>query len=196
MKNNIDYSKLDLKEIQNNLVENMLKELTTNRKRTAQLEPLYFELIKRGRIDIFKQACKDTAAIILDAQDKTKLLLIQNIKNIRQINLQIEDLALIPKPELNLLTHDNYRIATITGDSMIEAGINDGDDIIIELTNDIKHNDIVVFKFDDKFIVKRYLINDSEIWLKPENKNYNAVKINKSMNFEIIGKVKSVIHRF
>jgi len=197
MNNNLDYSKLDLREIQNNLVDNMVMEITTKRDRAAQLEPLYLELLRRGRIDIYKQACRQTAAIILSAHDKTKSMLLQNIKNLRELDLIDSNRTYHIEPELSLLTEcNNYRMATITGDSMIEAGINDGDDIIIELTQDVGNNDIVVLKFYEKIMVKRYINVNGEIWLKPENKNYEAVKIDKSMNLEIIGKVKSVIHRF
>lgn len=44
------------------------------------------------------------------------------------------------------------------GDSMVDAGINDGDLLVVDFSQQSKHNDIVIAKLDESFTVKRLVI--------------------------------------
>ncbi|RYD27531.1 MAG: repressor LexA, partial [Verrucomicrobiaceae bacterium] len=59
----------------------------------------------------------------------------------------------------------------VTGDSMIEAGILDGDSIILEF-RDPRHGDIVAALIDGETTLKRYLVRRGRPYLKAENSRY------------------------
>lgn len=85
---------------------------------------------------------------------------------------------------------NNYFSLKVKGDSMVEAGINEGDYIIIEPTNDIISGDIVVAMIDGEITLKRIYIKKDEgiCILHPENKNLKDIIV-KGEEVEIIGKV-------
>lgn len=72
-----------------------------------------------------------------------------------------------------------FYLLTASGDSMIEAGIDDGDLVLIKAQNHAKYGDIVVALADGKNTLKRYLPNDEKrvIILHPENKNMEDIVV-------------------
>lgn len=82
------------------------------------------------------------------------------------------------------------------GDSMIEAGIENDDFLLIRPQNDAQINDIVIAMIDDEATVKRFIQKDGRIALKPENSTMKPIIIDGTKKFEIIGKVVDVIKRF
>jgi len=82
----------------------------------------------------------------------------------------------------------------ITGDSMIDAGIWDGDYVIVRPQRHINNGEIGVVRIEDEATVKRIFQKKGEIILKPENKNLEPV-IYKSGQAQIIGKVIGVMRR-
>ena len=83
--------------------------------------------------------------------------------------------------------------AKVSGDSMINAGLSDGDLIVIDRSLDPEHNKIAVCFIDGDFTVKRIIKRGSELYLKPENKNYKAIKVDEENNLIIWGIVTYVI---
>lgn len=71
----------------------------------------------------------------------------------------------------NLFAGPNRFVLHVTGDSMIEAGIHDGDYVIVQHSNTARNGDIVVALVDDyEATLKRfYTISDGRIRLIPEN---------------------------
>ena len=63
------------------------------------------------------------------------------------------------------------RLVKITGDSMINAGIDDGDIVIVRESKEFKNRDIVLTRNDDETTVKRFIHDDGRVYLKPENHN-------------------------
>ena len=61
---------------------------------------------------------------------------------------------------------------TVSGDSMIDLGIFDGDQVIIKKTNTAKNGDIVIAYIDGGFTLKTYRNKNGEIWLEPANSKY------------------------
>ena len=55
----------------------------------------------------------------------------------------------------------------VVGDSMIEAGICDGDMVVVEKGERVKDGDIVVANVDGDFTFKYYRIKNGKIWLEP-----------------------------
>ena len=83
--------------------------------------------------------------------------------------------------------------AKVSGDSMINAGLSDGDLIVIDRSLNPEHNKIAVCFIDGDFTVKRIIKKGSDLYLKPENKNYKAIKVDEENNLIIWGIVTYVI---
>jgi repressor LexA len=79
---------------------------------------------------------------------------------------------------------------------MIEAGILDGDLVIVNQQKVANNGDIVVAMLGDESTLKTFLKEDNKIYLKPENQNYRLIDVNNFEDFSIIGKVISVIRYY
>lgn len=84
----------------------------------------------------------------------------------------------------------------VSGDSMILAGINDGDILIVDRSIEAKNGSIVIAVLNSELTVKRLKIGDGACYLMPENPNYDPIEITSEMNFIVWGVVTSVIHKF
>jgi len=83
----------------------------------------------------------------------------------------------------------------VKGDSMINAGIHDGDLLIVDKAVEANNDDVVVCVIDGEFTVKRLKKVDGEIYLIPENSHYQALKITEDMDFQVWGVVTYTIHQ-
>ena len=81
------------------------------------------------------------------------------------------------------------------GDSMINAGINNSDVMVIDRALTPKNNDIILAIINGEFTVKRIKKNDDELYLIPANESYKPVKITEEMNFQVWGVVTFIIHK-
>jgi repressor LexA len=81
------------------------------------------------------------------------------------------------------------------GESMIEAGIENDDFLLIRPQSDAEAGDIVIAMIDDEATVKRFIKKDGQITLKPENPTMEPIEIDGTKKFEIVGKVVDVIKR-
>ena len=80
----------------------------------------------------------------------------------------------------------------VDGDSMVEAGINDGDIAIIDRSVEASDGDVIVAFVNNEFTIKFLdLSHKSEgyIELRPANKKYHPIRINDSDDFEVWGVV-------
>ncbi|MBN2892829.1 MAG: translesion error-prone DNA polymerase V autoproteolytic subunit [Bacteroidales bacterium] len=80
-----------------------------------------------------------------------------------------------------------------TGDSMIDAGINEGDLLIVDRAKEAKHNDIVVAVLFGDFTLKRFIVQGEKFFLKPENQKYKVTEITDESDFAVWGVVTYVI---
>jgi DNA polymerase V len=85
--------------------------------------------------------------------------------------------------------------ARVSGDSMLNAGLSDGDLIIIDRSLNPENGKIAVCFLDGEFTIKRVVKENSEIYLKPENKNYKKIKIDIESEFIVWGIVTYVIKK-
>ncbi|MCK5028989.1 MAG: translesion error-prone DNA polymerase V autoproteolytic subunit [Bacteroidales bacterium] len=86
--------------------------------------------------------------------------------------------------------------AQITGSSMINAGIHDGDIVIVDKSLQAKDDSVLVCSIDGEFTLKRFKKTDNETgYLMPENPDYKPIKITKHNNFMIWGVVTYTIHK-
>ena len=81
----------------------------------------------------------------------------------------------IELPE-TLLKKGEYFILNVEGDSMIEAGIFDGDQVVIRKAKDANNGEIVVALIDNnEATLKRIFKRGQQVALQPENSNYKTV---------------------
>ena len=84
-----------------------------------------------------------------------------------------------------------------SGESMIEAGINDGDVLVVDRSLEARSRDIVIAIFEGNLTVKRLIIKaDGSAILKSENPLYKNILISEHTELEIWGVVTSAIHQF
>ena len=84
-----------------------------------------------------------------------------------------------------------------SGESMIEAGINDGDVLVVDRSLEARSRDIVIAIFEGNLTVKRLIIKaDGSAILKAENPLYKNILISEYTELEIWGVVTSAIHQF
>ena len=81
----------------------------------------------------------------------------------------------------------------VRGDSMINAGILDGDKVVVRQQQTADNGEIVVALLDDSATVKRFRRVGSTIWLMPENPAYDPID---GTEAQILGKVKAVIRTY
>lgn len=83
------------------------------------------------------------------------------------------------------------------GDSMRDAGIREGDMLVVDFSQPSRHGDIVIAKLDDSFTVKRLYKRRGTIRLCPENKAaaFEPIEPREGQTLEIIGVVRWVIHQ-
>ena len=85
--------------------------------------------------------------------------------------------------------------ARVSGQSMVGAGLDDQDLLVIDRSLAPENNKIAVCFLDGEFTVKRLRVSNNEVWLQPENPNYPIIKITEENNFVIWGIVTSVIKK-
>ncbi len=85
--------------------------------------------------------------------------------------------------------------AKASGNSMIGAGIDDGDILVIDRSLEPQNNKIAVCLIDGEFTVKRIKKEENELFLMPENKQYQAIKIEEHNDLIIWGLVTYVIKK-
>ena len=85
--------------------------------------------------------------------------------------------------------------AKVKGQSMINAGLEDNDLLVIDRSLEPENNKIAVCLLDGEFTVKRLRVENSQVWLQPENPDYPIIKITEENNFVIWGIVTNVIKK-
>ena len=99
--------------------------------------------------------------------------------------------------ELLIHNHLSTFLMKASGDSMIDAGINHDDILVVDRSLEAKNRDIVIAILEGNLTVKRLLFKTNGlVVLKSENTAYKDIKIPESVDLEIWGVVTSVIHQF
>lgn len=87
----------------------------------------------------------------------------------------------------------NVYLIKVSGDSMINAGINDGAIVLIKEQKEFVSGDIVLARVGDETTIKRFISEDKPpyLYLKPENPKYNIIFFTDQV--ELKGKVISIV---
>ncbi len=95
-----------------------------------------------------------------------------------------------------LLEHpESTYFIRVVGDSMTDAGISDGDTLIVDCAVQPRAGQIVIAKVYGELTVKRYLQVDGRPILRAENRRYKDIAITADMDFTIVGVVRNCIKK-
>jgi len=83
----------------------------------------------------------------------------------------------------------------VEGYSMVNAGIQPDDLLIVDRALEAINNKIVIAILDGELTVKRLSIVDDMYWLLPENPDYSPIRIDENIDFVVWGVVTYVIHK-
>ncbi|NCX66051.1 MAG: LexA family transcriptional regulator [Burkholderiaceae bacterium] len=83
----------------------------------------------------------------------------------------------------------------VKGDSMIGAGIHDGDLLVVDRSLEPSHGRVVIAALDGELTVKRLHQQRGKILLCADNPNYPAIEIRQGQELQIWGVVAHVIHK-
>ena len=103
---------------------------------------------------------------------------------------------------VDILSLDEYLIRrpdatfmlTVSGDSMIDAGIHPGDIVLVEKGANPKSGSIVVAQVDGEWTLKYYVKDKTGVRLDPANKKYKPLRPKQSLN--IGGVVRAVVRKY
>ena len=98
----------------------------------------------------------------------------------------------IPVPNLRG-NSDSYFALHVRGDSMVGAGILDGDIIVVKKTPVCRNGDIVVALIEDEATVKRFYKEKGYFRLMPENPAYEPIIVEE---VTILGKVAALVRNY
>lgn len=98
--------------------------------------------------------------------------------------------------EMLLENPDSTYFIRVVGDSMQDAGIADGDTLIVDCSVQPKPGQVVIARVYGELTVKRYITSGSQPLLRAENKRYRDIMITPDMDFGIVGVVRSCIKQF
>ncbi|WP_062465532.1 transcriptional repressor LexA [Demequina maris] len=102
---------------------------------------------------------------------------------------EVEDTFALPRQ----LTGDGELfMLQVSGDSMIDAAICDGDWVVVRRQNSAENGDIVAALLDDEATVKTFRRKDGQVWLMPHNPAYTPID---GTHARVMGKVVSVLRR-
>ncbi len=85
--------------------------------------------------------------------------------------------------------------ARVIGNSMVDAGINEGDLLIIDRSLTPHDGSIAVCFIDGDFTVKRLSVRDEGIFLTPANADFPEMAVPEDSNFQVWGVVSHIIKR-
>ncbi len=99
---------------------------------------------------------------------------------------------MIPVPRSMVGWHEDCFLLTVRGDSMINAGIFNGDLVIVHSQPTARPGEIVVALMGEEATVKRLAQEGARPYLVPENPNYPPIR----EEFEILGKVVGLLRHY
>jgi len=80
--------------------------------------------------------------------------------------------------DTSLFERSPHYLLRVHGMSMRDAGILDGDLVAVHRSTDVRNRQIVVARLEDEVTVKRYRQEGHQVWLLPENPDFEPIKVN------------------
>ncbi|MEI6691771.1 MAG: translesion error-prone DNA polymerase V autoproteolytic subunit [Chlorobium sp.] len=85
--------------------------------------------------------------------------------------------------------------ARVKGNSMVDAGIEDGDLLIIDKALEPKDGDVAVCFLDGEFTLKRLCVKDDGVYLMPANAEFKPIRISEENDFLVWGILSYIVHK-
>ncbi len=85
---------------------------------------------------------------------------------------------------------------SVKGDSMVGAGIESGDKVVVDRAQTPKHNDIVIAVVNGKYTIKRLFRNQGRVELHPENPSYQPIVFSDGEELQVWGVVVGLVRRY
>ncbi|MFH1050380.1 MAG: S24 family peptidase [bacterium] len=214
LRKNNNYSQATINELFHLVKTTLIREQIDCVDQSEKLSFLYEELLNRDRLDVYDDAVSSAisqTSFIEDFKTGATVVSVRSIspdsryefaellrnafksrKDDEKISasMQLLDILKIFGME------DSSFICDVTGKSMIDANIFEGDTLVVNRDKKVSDGDLVVVKFDNYIFVKRFIKRNGNEYFSSENIDYKPVQIDAQMDFEILGVVKSVIHKF
>lgn len=83
----------------------------------------------------------------------------------------------------------------VVGDSMIDAGVEEGDILVIDKSLEAREGDMAVCFVDGEFTLKHLHFHEGRVTLRPANPDYHEIEVVEGMDFALWGVVTYVIKR-
>lgn len=81
----------------------------------------------------------------------------------------------------------------VAGDSLIDAGLNKGDVVIVDKSLSLRHSDVAVCFLDNSFTLKFVRKDEDAVWLMPANPDFKPIKVEEEDDFRVWGVVTFII---
>lgn len=169
--------------------------------------PGYRELMAltgfRSKNAVYKLLNKLVEAGILEKDTQGKISLVRSVESVPLLGLVEAGFpTLAEEATLETLNLDEYLVkdrgATylleVKGDSMIDAGIQEGDLVLVEKGKQARVGDIVVAQVDGDYTLKYYRQKGAQVYLEPANKKYK--NIYPTHDLQISAVVQAVIRKY
>jgi repressor LexA len=101
----------------------------------------------------------------------------------------VEDVFTLPK---QLVGEGTHFLLKVSGDSMIEAAIADGDWVVVRQQPVAENGDIVAAMIEGEATVKTFKRKDGHVWLQPQNKAYEPIAGDEA---SVLGRVVAVLRK-
>ncbi|EKO1911672.1 transcriptional repressor LexA [Clostridium botulinum] len=158
---------------------------------------VHFHLKRLEKEGFIKRDSSKTRAIeIVDPTSKKEVINVPIVGTITAGNpiLAIENIEdVFPLPIDYVKNTKDLFMLKVSGESMIEAGILDGDLAIIEKTDSANNGDIVVALIDNEATLKRFFKESSYIRLQPENKSMKPIILE---DCKVLGRLVGIYRKY
>ncbi|SEG16890.1 repressor LexA [Thermomonospora echinospora] len=101
----------------------------------------------------------------------------------------VEDVFALPR---QLVGEGTHFLLKVSGDSMIEAAIADGDWVVVRQQPVAENGDIVAAMIDGEATVKTFKLKDGHVWLMPQNSAYDPIPGDEA---SVLGRVVAVLRK-
>lgn len=150
-------------------------------------------LAKKGVVEILSGTSRGIKLLIPDEPEESGLPLIGKVAAGEPI-LAVEHVENHYKVDPSLFRPCADYLLRVSGESMIDIGINDGDLLAVHSTQQVTNGQVVVARVDDDVTVKRFERQGQFVLLHPENESLSTIKVDlASQAFSIEGLAVGVI---
>lgn len=153
-------------------------------------------LVKKGYLNIEGSLSRGISVLNNNREDENLFRKIPVVGRVAAGSpiLAVENIegSIVVDPTLMKKNEDCFALK-IKGDSMINAGIFEGDIVIVSPKKEAFNGEIIVAMIDDEATVKKFEKKNNKIRLLPENNNYAPIEVEDTKEFAIIGKVIGVV---